>query len=232
MPATTKMQKYLYKGYATALDGSVRKPYYQNLGSHLAISTYAGSGGVTECANRDFQLGNDVRYGYAHTRIEAIQKGDEYHTTVMAQVKDLKVGPVEVSEVTASLHSVYNRNEYPGRCVPRVMPVNCVIRNLRVNGVVKDSELKLPKAFSARTEDPFFLGRSDGNPDFEPGVVPAPLYIAGVGTIFYAEWTWVHPTERHQQKLTMLRLALGSDFGSDTDAGIVGGDGMGWPPPD
>jgi hypothetical protein len=231
MPATTKMQKYLYKGSATALNGSVRKPYYQNLGSHLAISTYAGSGGITECTNRGFQLGNDVKYASALTRIEAIQKGDEFHTTILAQVFDLKVGPVEVSEVMAQLHSVYNRNEYPGSCVARVLPVNSIIRNLRVNGVVKDSDLKLPKAFSARIDDAFFSGKGDRNPDFEPGFVPTPLYIEGVGTIFYGEWTWIHPTEREQQKLTMLRLALGSDFGSDTDVCSVTGDGVGWPPP-
>ena len=42
MDSPTKMQKYLYKAQAIALRGSIRKPYFQELGDHLAIATYAG----------------------------------------------------------------------------------------------------------------------------------------------------------------------------------------------
>ena len=64
----------------------------------------------------------------------------------------------------------------------------------------------------------------------QPGPIPEPIYVKGLGTIFYAEWTWVHPQERHQQHLTMLRLALGSDTGVALDISTGGSDGTGWPP--
>ena len=35
MLAPTKMQKYLYKANAIPLRGSIRKPYFQELGDHL-----------------------------------------------------------------------------------------------------------------------------------------------------------------------------------------------------
>jgi hypothetical protein len=64
----------------------------------------------------------------------------------------------------------------------------------------------------------------------EPGFIPEPIYVRDFGTIYYAEWTWVHPQERHQQHLTMLRLALGSDTGAAVCFGIGSSDGTGWPP--
>ncbi|MEI9972841.1 MAG: hypothetical protein WDO73_12730 [Ignavibacteriota bacterium] len=114
--------------------------------------------------------------------------------------------------------------------MPRILPAGSTIRNLRIDGQVQ--ELHLPKAFEAnqKTHDSFFLGERDNDGDLQPGPIPEPIYIKGFGTIFYAEWAWVHPQERHRQSLTMLRLALGSDFGGDIDGGSGQSDGVGWPP--
>jgi hypothetical protein len=195
------MQKYLYKANAIALRGSIRKPYFQELGDHLAVSTYAGSGGRIECKSEGFAI--------------ASQEDGVFTTSVTAQVFGLQVGKrFTVEEVTCRLQSVYDSRLYPEECFPRISPIGSTIRNLRIDGEVQ--RLMFAPAFDAR--------------EGEPGFIPEPIYVRDFGTIYYAEWTWVHPQERHQQHLTMLRLALGSDTGAAVCFGIGSSDGTGWPP--
>jgi len=215
MPAPTKMQKYLYKANAIALRGSIRKPYFQELGDHLAVSTYAGSGDRIECKSEGFAIGEELHYDSARTEIIASQEDGVFTTSVTAQVFGLQVGKrFTVEEVTCRLQSVYDSRLYPEECFPRISPIGSTIRNLRIDGEVQ--RLMFAPAFDAR--------------EGEPGFIPEPIYVRDFGTIYYAEWTWVHPQERHQQHLTMLRLALGSDTGAAVCFGIGSSDGTGWPP--
>jgi hypothetical protein len=226
----TKMQKYLYKASAVALRGTIQKPYFQELGDHLAIATYAGSSGRMECTNRDFAVGGDIRYKLARTRIEAGEKDGFYETTQVSQVEGLEIGKrLTVDEVTCRFRSVYDSRTYPENCFPRILPAGSTIRGLRIDGELQ--KLQLPAAFDAdqKTHDAFFLGERDQDADLQPGFIPDPIYVRGFGTIFYAEWTWVHPGERRQQHLTMLRLALGSQFGGGLSVSIGGSGGSGWP---
>ena len=215
MLAPTKMQKYLYKANAIALRGSIRKPYFQELGDHLAVSTYAGSGGRIECKSEGFAIGEELHYDSARTEIVASEQDGVFITSVPSQVFGLQVGKrLTVEEVTCRLQSVYDSRLYPERCFPLVLPTGSTIRNLRIDGEVQ--RLMFAPAFDAR--------------EGEPGFIPEPLYVRDFGTIYYAEWTWVHPQEQHQQHLTMLRLALGSNTGAAVCVGIGGSDGAGWPP--
>jgi hypothetical protein len=205
------MQKYLYKANAIALRGSIRKPYFQELGDHLAVSTYAGSGGRIECKSEGFAIGEELHYDSARTEIIASQEDGVFTTSVTAQVFGLQVGKrFTVEEVTCRLQSVYDSRLYPEECFPRISPIGSTIRNLRIDGEVQ--RLMFAPAFDAR--------------EGEPGFIPEPIYVRDFGTIYYAEWTWVHP----QEHLTMLRLALGSDTGAAVCFGIGSSDGTGWPP--
>lgn len=227
----TQMQKYLFKASATALRGSIRKPYFQELGNHLAISTYAGSAGRTESSNAGFSLNGDISYKFARTSIEAGMTNGIFTTTVVSQVEGLQIGKrLTVDEVICRLQSVFDSRTYPGNCLPRISPAGSTIRNLRIDGKVQ--ELQLPPAFGASQDqvNAFFLGRHDQEASLQPGPIPEAIRVADLGTIYYAEWTWVHPQEQHQQRLTMLRLALGSDLGADVDVGDGSSDGTGWPP--
>jgi hypothetical protein len=209
------MQKYLYKANAIALRGSIRKPYFQELGDHLAVSTYAGSGGRIECKSEGFAIGEELHYDSARTEIIASQEDGVFTTSVTAQVFGLQVGKrFTVEEVTCRLQSVYDSRLYPEECFPRISPIGSTIRDRRIDGEVQ--RLMFAPAFDAR--------------EGEPGFIPEPIYVRDFGTIYYAEWTWVHPQERHQQHLTMLRLALGSDTGAAVCFGIGSSDGTGWPP--
>ena len=227
----TKMQKYLYKANAAALRGSIRKPYFQELGDHLAISTYAGSGGRVECRSEGFAVGEELHYDAARTELTASEQDGVYTTSLTAQVFGLQIGPrLTVEEVTCRMQSVYDSRGYPATCFPRILPAGSTIRNLRIDGQIQ--RLELPQAFGADQPscDAFYRGERDQEDTFQPGFIPEPIYVKDFGTIFYAEWTWVHPQEKHQQHLTMLRLALGSDLGAAVCVGVGGTDGVGWPP--
>jgi hypothetical protein len=209
------MQKYLYKANAIALRGSIRKPYFQELGDHLAVTTYAGAGGRIECRSEGFAIGEELQYDSARTEIIASEQDGVFTTSVTAQVFELQVGKrLTVEEVTCRLQSVYDSRLYPEQRFPRISPAGSTIRNLRIDGELQ--RLEFAPAFEE--------GRG------EPGFIPEPLYVRDFGTIYYAEWTWVHPQEKHQQHLTMLRLALGSGTGGAMCVGIGGSDGAGWPP--
>jgi hypothetical protein len=231
MQPETIMEKYLFKGRATALKGSIRKPYFQDLGQHLAIATYAGSRGRMECVNRGFALGEDIQYDFARTQINADEDSGIYTLSVTSQVLGLRIGGwLSVEEVTCRLTSVFDGSTYPEHCLPRISPAGSIIRNLQVNGKVQ--ELKFPDAFQAdpTSTEAFFRGESDDDKRLFPGYIPEPLFVTGFGTIYYAEWTWVHPNEQHRQHLTMLRLALGSDGGASIDAGDGCANSTGYPP--
>jgi len=223
------MEKYLFNAQAVALAGSIRKPYFQELGDHLAISTYAHSAGRSEATRRDFALGEDIRYEFARTSIEAVETGTICQTSLIAQVVGLRIGGrLSVGEVTCQLHSLYDSSTYPLQCRPRISPAGSTIRDLRIDGHLQ--ELHLPPAFNAEEKrDAFFRGERDEDRTLQPGPIPEPIHVPGFGTIFYAEWTWVYP-DRHEQRLTMLRLALGSTLGAQIVVAMGGTDGTGWPP--
>jgi hypothetical protein len=233
MPVDTnqQMQKYLFKGHAVALRGSIRKPYYQELGNHLEVFSYAGSAGRMQCSNREFSLAGDIAYESASTEIFAEQFDDHiYQAIVTSRVENLRIGNrMTVDEVTCRLRSVYDGRDYPRRMVARILPAGSTIKGLRIDG--RELKLDLPSAFQLdeKEQDAHFRGQLDSDSVY-PGWIPEPIHVEDFGTIFYAEWVWVHPQERHQQHLTMLRLALGSDLGADIDVSIGSNDGSGWPP--
>ena len=234
--STPKFQKFLFKGHAIAMRGSIRKPYFQDLGNHLEVSTYAGSAGHWRCVNdKGFSVtdlaGNGVSYDSASTEILAEKvDANTYRCMVTSQVVNLRIGKhLTVDKVVGVLTSQYDASEYPKRMMSRISPAGSIIQNLKIDG--KAQELHLPPAFSdQKTQDKFFKGGCDDDPAFHPGPPPPSIVVPGVGTIFYAEWVWQHPDEKHRQHITMLRLALGSDFGGDNDTGVVDNDGTGWPP--
>jgi hypothetical protein len=227
----TNMQKYLYKAKAVALRGSIRKPFFQELGDHLPVATYAGSSGRAECINRGFALGEVIQYDLARTEIIAAEENGIYTTDLTSQIFGLRIGGwLSVDEVTCKLQSYYDSSTYPGTCLPRLLPAGSIIRNLRIHGQVQ--QLKFPDAFDVdeSTSAAYFRGELDEQDSLQPGFIPEPIYVEGFGTIYYSEWTWVHPGDNRRQHLTMLRLALGSDGGASIDAGDGCSDGTGWPP--
>lgn len=225
-----KFEKYVFKASAVALSGSVRKPYYQGLGGHAAISTCAGAACRMTASSSKFALEQDVAYDSATSELTAQRDGQICRTIVQTSITNLRVGAVTARQVIGRLVSYYDISWFPKRKAPIILPVGSTIQGLRIGKDDSDREFKLPDAFTLTEEQQkaCFEGKVDKN--CLPGQIPPPIYVQGVGTIFLAEWTWVHPQEQHQQHLCMLRLALGSDFGAEADIGSVSSDGNGWPP--
>jgi hypothetical protein len=227
----TGFQKYVFKGNAVALSGSIRKPYFQDLGTHAAISALAGSAGYIAASSRDFALQKDVTYDYAESEIRAERRDPICQMVMRTTITNLRVGPrIAVEGVVAQLRARYDIGSFPDRKMARLSPAGSTIRNLSIDGEVR--EVELPPAFrmDPKEEEEFLNGGRDDDERCYPGNIPTPFYIEGLGTIFIAEWTWKHPLERHRQSLCMLRLALGSEFGAEVDIGCCSGDGNGWPP--
>ena len=225
-------RKFLFKASAVALSGSVRKPYYQNIGEHGVVATYAGSAGHNTARNERFTLRQDIAYDAAFSEISAEQSKSVYRTVVQSTIENLRIlgKRFTVERVIGRLESVYDVSSYPGRKVSRVLPAGSAFVNVRIDG--KPVELKVSPAFnlSERERSEFFAGKHDDDPRFRPGVIPDPIHIGDFGTIFFAEWVWVHPDEMHEQSLTMLRFALGSGFGAAVDGVRLKSNGSGWPP--
>lgn len=227
-------QKFLFKGRAVALQGRVRKPYYQELGAHAVAATYAGSAGQSRSRNEGFALGTDISYGAAYSEVSTDEEDGRYKTSVRSTIENLKMldGFLTVDKIVARLDSVYDRRLYPKRKEPRILPVECKIESLKVGR----QEMKLDGRFAPAfyfgedEREDFFSGKCDTDSRFYPGFIPDPLIVEGFGTLYFAEWAWVHPGEQCMQHLTMFRFALGSHFGADGGAASTTSDGKGWPP--
>jgi hypothetical protein len=230
---TPAFQKYVFNGGATAFHGSVRKPYFQDLGKHLEISTYAGGPVNIRCTNGRFAFDGYMSYESATTSIVTRENDHFVECEVFAQVTGLKIaGRLSIGEVTSRLRSVYDKRGYPGRMFARISPAGSTIKDFLVIGqdsVVPD----LPKAFtlSDAEANEALYGQVQNDDAIAPDarLVPASVPVPDFGTIYFAEWASA-AQEQGEQHLTMVRLALGSDVGADCDVGCTYTDGSGWPP--
>lgn len=243
------MKKFLFKAQAVALKGAVRKPYFQELGEHAAIATHAGSQARLSSSSQGFLLRRrpapvdrasasatpraDFAYRSATSKINAGEVNGVYRTEVTSEILGLSVldGRLTVDRVFCSLVSQFDPREYPNRKVSRISPRGSTIQGLMVDH--KPIQIQFPQAFGMNEdqEQAFFAGRYDEDPNYQyhPGFFVEPFHLDNFGTLYFAEWAWIHPDETDEQHLTMLRLALGSDFGSDSDCASGRTNGSGWP---
>ena len=225
------MQKFLFKARASGLEGRIRKPYHQDLGIHAPTQLFAGVAGKCSARCENFRLGNDLSYDLAATEITAESRGAIHRTVLTSRLENLRIrGRFSVELVVCRMESVYDTAHYPARRHSRISPSGSLIQGVRIDGKLHEPKHHPAFGHDEGTRQAFFEGKHDDHPDFHPGFVPDSLHIPDFGTIYFAEWAWVHPDEKHRQQLTMLRLALGSDFGADLTMATADGDGTGWPP--
>jgi hypothetical protein len=226
-----RFQKFLFNAACFALDGHIRKPYYQKLGRHVPLESYAGSEVHAIARNEGFAIGRDFMYGAVSSEITARREESVYHTIVQTTVEKLQIRDrLTVGRLVARLESRYDLRDYPGRKPSRVLPAGSTIEGVMLDG--RQIDVRLPPAFTLTDDEreAFYAGKYDRDPRFHPGYIPDPVHVDGFGTLWFAEWAWVHPDEQEAQHITMLRLGLGSDYGADADAASVRCDGRGWPP--
>ena len=226
-----RFQKFLFKADCFALEGTIRKPYFQKLERHVPLQTYAGSPTRAMARNEGFTIHRDISYGAASSEIVATSDNGTIHRTIVeAKLEKFQVRDrLTIASMVARLESRYDSRDYPGRRASRILPTGSSISGIELDG--KRIEVRLPPAFELGEgeREAFFSGKFDRDPRFHPGFIPEPVHVEGFGTLYFAEWVWVHPDEREAQNVTMLRLSLGSDFGCDARGASGTSDGSGWP---
>lgn len=226
-------RRFFFNSRAVGLRGKIHKPYFEDLGEHAVVSTFGGSAGRSVSRNEGFAIDKDVSYGAAYSELVAQNEGYIWRSVIQATVERLNIRDrITADAVVCRLEGVWDSRSYPGPKITRILPTGSKIVNLRVDGQLV--EPKLPPAFNLdeRSVRDFFSGQHDKDPNdprFFPGVYPEPFYKPGLGTLFFAEWSWVHPQGRDEQKISMIRLALGSDFGMDAEIAAGSTNGRGWP---
>jgi hypothetical protein len=230
----TKFERYVFNAKAIALRGRICKPYFQEVGEHASIRTLAGSAGVLSASSEAYDLAGDLSYSSATSKITARGDGKIFETLVETTITDLKIRKrFYVPRIVSRLRSSYNAGEYSTRKTPRILPAGSTIEGLQIDGKVQDLQLHPAFRLDDGQQDDFLSGRAQVSGDdrtYYPGLVPDPIAIPDWGNIYYGEWAWVHPGEQHRQRLCMLRLSLGSEFGASFDVASADSDGNGWPP--
>ncbi len=229
--SSSGFRRFFFNSQAAALRGRIRKPYFEDLGEHAVVSTFGGSAGRLTNRNEGFAIDKDVSYRVAYSELIARNEGYIWRSIAQATVEGLNIRDrITADAVISRLEGVWDSRTYPGPKITRILPTGSKIVNLRVDGEVVQP--KLPPAFNLdeRQMNEFFSGQHDRDPNFFPGAYPEPFYKQGLGTLFFAEWSWVHPQGRDEQRISMIRLALGSDFGMDGEITAITANGRGWPP--
>jgi hypothetical protein len=227
----TGFQRYFFNSRAVGLRAKIYKPYFEDLGEHAVVSTYGGSTGHSTSRNEGFAINKDVSYGAAYSELIARSEGYIWRSIIQATVERLNIlDRITADAVVCRLEGVYDSRSYPGPKTTLILPTGSKIVNLRVDGQL--IEPRLPPAFGLNDwqAKEFFAGKHDPkDPQFYPGIYPEPFYKEGLGTLHFAEWSWVHPGGHDEQKISMIRFALGSYFGMDGECAAGSTNGRGWP---
>jgi len=229
----SQIKKFVYKARGIALRGSIRKPFFQELGEHAAVETHAGTSGREHSHSANFSIDRFIRYAAAFSEVNTEMIGEKparrFRTQVLSVVEGLDVlqGRITADRVVSKLTSVFDERFYAQERVPRISPAGSRFDNFRIDGELQDIEL--PPAFTRENDDDFF-NHECGKDVISPAILAKPFHKEGLGTVYFAEWVWVHPDEMEQQALVMLRLALGSEDGMDADVAMAFSDGTGIDP--
>jgi hypothetical protein len=234
--SASTLKAFLFNSRATALRGSVRKPYYQELGEHAPLRTYAGSSGQGSSEFKNFSLANTVSYKAASSQISADVEGSApkrvFRTRVESTLEGLSVlgGRIKADLVVSALETVFDERFFSKEKAPLISPAGSRFENLVIDGQIQKPVL--PPAFTASRDDvESYFKRSLKDPSrFTPAITAEPFHKDGLGTIYFAEWVFINPYEKYRQALIMLRLALGSDDGLDMDCCLTESDGTGVDP--
>ena len=231
-PAKPTIKKFVYKARGIALRGSIRKPFYQELGEHAIVTTHAGAEGHQRAQSENFSIPKYIQYKTASSEVTTEMTGQApnrlFRTRVSSVVEGLNVlnGRITADRVISVLTSVFDERFYPKEPSPRISPFGSKYENLRIDK--KPQQVSLPPPFNTDPDD--FFNRRTNKDTITPNITADPVHLEGLGTVYFAEWVWVHPDEQEQQVLVMLRLALGSFAGMDCDVCMCASDGSGIDP--
>jgi hypothetical protein len=240
------MKEYLYHGQAVAVHGRITRPVSHVIDGHGRCALADGTAKQAAGQHDPYAVPGILSYGRCITEVDARPEDPQgfFRTEVRATVEDLQVPgahPLSASKISMGLVSVYGRRWYTGRKAharrSRVLPLDCRIENLVVDGRPFEAPLPAPFQYSAERREAYLHGdQLDAAIDAEvrQAITDSPsrfVYVPDFGRIYFGEWTLLpgdawHPIHR----LTLLRLALGSPTAGDVSLADGQGDGRPTPP--
>lgn len=240
------LEKFHYYGKAVGVDGQITRPISHVIDGHGRCGLPDHNPGRPTGRHDGHSVPGILSYDACHTEVHAQDRDADgfYRTEIRATVENLKVlgdFPLSADRITMGMVTVYRRHWYENREPPvltvRVLPVECSLGNLTVNGKPAQGYLPAP-FFYARQKREAYLTSDQPDPAVEAEVQKTIndsssrfVHIPNFGRIFFGEWTIVsdgtiHPVHR----ISMLRLGMGSPVAASLTFGSGDGDGSAPPP--
>jgi hypothetical protein len=237
---------FLYHGRAVAAGGQITRPVSHMIEGHAHCALAHRQAGYPSSQHPGYTIAGILSYGACRSEIKAMEEDADgfFCTEVRSTVENLKVVgefPLSADRITMGLVSVYRRDWFerqtPHGGHARVLPIDCSLGNLTVNGRAASYWLPAPFHFGAAQREAY-LRDDDPDPATEAAVQAALagsasrfVHIPNFGRIYFGEWsTGGTAASQHVHRLTMLRLAMGSPVGGQMRFASGEGDGLPDPP--
>jgi len=236
---------FLYRGQAVAARGQITRPVSHTIEGHAHCALANGQAGHSSSQHPGHAIAGILSYGACRSEIKAMEEDSDgfFRTEVRSTVENLKVeGPFLLSadHISMGLVTVYRRQWYerqtPHADHARVLPIDCSLGSLSVNGRAANEWLPAPFHYSAAQREAY-LRDDDPDPVTEAAIQAAMagsasrcVKIPNFGTIYFGEWSTARTAASQQvPQLTMLCLAMGSPVGGEMR--IASGEDGGMPDP-
>jgi hypothetical protein len=236
---------FLYHGQAVAAQGQITRPVADTIEGHAQCALPDQQAGRRSATHPGYAITGILSYGACQSEVHAMEEDSDgfFRTEVRSTVENFKVEgvfPLSADRISMGLVTVYRRHWYdrqsPHAEHVRVLPMDCSLGNLSVNGRTANEWLPAPFHYSAAQREAYLRG-DDPDPVTQAAIQAAiagsasrSVKIPNFGTIYFGEWT-IAETAASQQvpQLTMLRLAMGSPVGGAMS--LASGEDGGMPDP-
>ena len=237
---------FLYHGHAFAAQGQITRPVSHTIEGHAQCALPDRNAGHPSATHPGHTIPGILSYGACRSEVNAMKEDSDgfFRTEIRSTVENLQVAgdfPLSADRISMGLVSVYRRQWFdrqtPYAGYVRVLPIDCSLGSLTVNGRAGNDWLPAPFHFSAAQREDY-LRDDDPDPATEAAVQAAIagsasrfVKIPNFGRIYFGEWsTGGTVAAQHVHQLTTLRLAMGSPVGGEMKFARAEGDGMPDPP--
>jgi hypothetical protein len=237
------MKDYVYHGLVFGVDAYISDPGPQKLDGHGKCGLPDGKAGRHSGRHPGFTMDGGLSHGPCVTEVHAMVEDDKgfFRTEIRATVDNLRVdgkSVLSVDRINFGMVTVYRRDWYdrpgPHARRTRVLPMDCSLVNLTLNGAPLALPLPAPFNYSADQREAYLAA---DNPDpavdaeVRQAIVDSPtrsIYIPNFGRIYFGEWTLLpNPTWHPIHQMAMLRFAFSSPPSGSGTGGGGQGDGTG-----
>src|ERR1700683_3796287 len=149
---------FLYHGRAIAAGGQITRPVSHMIEGHAHCALANRQVGHPSSQHPGYAIAGILSYGACQSEVHAMEEDSDgfFRTEVRSTVENLQVlgeFPLSADRISMGLVSVYRRHWF-GRETPcagfaRVLPIDCSLGSLSVNGRAGNDWLPAPFRFSA-----------------------------------------------------------------------------------